>query len=268
MRCVAVMLAALIVVSACGSEAPEAAELDPVAAQQYEAESWAEIERRTAACMAAQGFDYVERRFVVRSNAAFGASPFDLTPEAASANGFGIVDGVTNAQPPEADPNVAVESGLDERTRTEWNAALHGGDGRGCRSAATSEVRADTATPLVAIEQALVERGALIEADPRYGQLWADWSACMRSGHGIETVDLAQLQASIAGQAGALAVSDVAPPAPDGGEPAVAAAEPPDAELAGLRQFEIEAASATVDCLAPLEPRWLEIQHDVDERMN
>lgn len=263
-RSVIALVAVAGLIGCGGGDAAPTGTIDAAAAQRLESELWVEIEARTAECMRAQGFDYVERQFIVPADVRFGASPFDLTADQVATDGFGIVAGMDGGDDVQPDPNDELQSALDETMRRDWNVALYGETSPGCRGRATDAVMTDRAGPLVEVEAQLVERGSRIETDPRYVQMWEDWSACMLERHGMVAVDVAQLQDQFATQAATLVPDPVAPPVAEGAEPAPIDTSGSADRVAELRLREIEAAVASVACLDPLRGTWQQIQADAD----
>jgi hypothetical protein len=270
-----------LLAAGCGGGQPAGDGLDAQSLLDLERSQRQRVEELVAECMRAEGFAYEPRAVTVSGHELPTGSPFDptLTRERAQRNGFGIVDGLrqgvdSGAHQPGAAPGDATGGGPDDEDGAAGRAheeardlAMLGNPGTGspgCRARAEAQAREELAGSGQLVDDLLVEVSRQIEADPRYHEMWADWSRCMAA-EGIDAPDLTALTRSLAAQARELLVPAAGPP------PGAASAGPearpgvPDPrDLEELRSREIRAATAAVDCFDPLLPRHYEIVSDAE----
>lgn len=211
--------------------------------------SWSLQESLTHDCMEHAGFEYVERPYPGASRVLIPGTPFDLTEEGAQASGFGYVDQVlddfTRGDSALTDPNSALLSLLDDASQDAYHLELFGvadSDVPGCRAASTQEAMLEYSSAYVEMASQGIDRVKVME-DARYLGIMADWKACM-SDSGYDVVSLEEFQHEYNTRAGSLQIVEH----DQEGNPT---AYIDTARVAQVRQDEVDAAMATVRCLAP-----------------
>ncbi len=266
----------------CGGTQPTGPVVDNRSLLDFERTRRERVEELVAQCMRDRGFDYEPRTETTSDPEVPAGSPFDLslTREEAQRTGFGIVDGLlAERQAQDLGPDDGGEGatpragGGPEGEAPEpgtayddaWQSALHGNPATGspgCRDLAEEQVRAELAAAGPTVEDVLVEIVQLVEADPRYHDLWAQWSRCMAE-RGVPASDMTTLAQDLAQEASELLL----PPPPRGEDappPPAPAGEVDPVAVQELRDREIRAAVAAVDCFEPLKPRYYEIVSDAE----
>lgn len=191
-----------------------------------------EVQRRTAACMVAAGFEYVPKQLDFGS-----AGTVDWTSaslEYATDYGFAQADRYVHAdQSLAVDPNQPYIDSLNSAGREAyWGALMGDRDTSGCARSSSQEVREE-----LGIQEALAAGNEILEtadASERVREAETVWAECMRS-RGFE-FDTHAAMASYIGQA--LNSATGSPDQPPG------SADP----VAAFRKYEVELAIANHHC--------------------
>jgi hypothetical protein len=227
----------------------------------------AKVENAIAACMKAQGFDYVPVDSVAQQ-AALTGKPNMSDEEYEQQFGYGITTlyGRGSAQ---TDPNAAIRSGLGQADVAAYDRALSGGkpdqtfayavdtgdftELGGCTKKATDAAFGGTQL-LQTLQRKLDELDDSIAADQRMVHAQEKWRACMKDASGNEYEDAESIEDDIKQRFERL-VGSVVPP----GEVAPAGAQVDQAALAKLQQDELDLFHKDLACenehITPVEAK-------------
>ena len=208
----------------------------------------AKVENSIAACMKAEGFDYVPVDSVARQ-AALTGKPNMSDEEYERQFGYGITTlyGRANAQ---TDPNATIRAGLGEADRAAYDRALSGGkpdqtfafavdtgdftELGGCTKKATDKAFGGTQL-LQTLQRKLDELDDSIAADQRMVRAQEAWRACVKDATGSEYEDAESIEDEIKQRFERVAGSVVPP-----GEVAPPGTEVDMAALRKLQQEELD----------------------------
>jgi hypothetical protein len=227
----------------------------------------AKVENAIAACMKAQGFDYVPVDSVAQQ-AALTGKPNMSDEEYEQQFGYGITTlyGRGSAQ---TDPNAAIRSGLGQADVAAYDRALSGGkpdqtfayavdtgdftELGGCTKKATDAAFGGTQL-LQTLQRKLDELDDSIAADQRMVHAQEKWRTCMKDATGNEYEDAESIEDDIKQRFERL-VGSVVPP----GEVAPAGTQVDQAALAKLQQDELDLFHKDLACenshITPVEAK-------------
>jgi outer membrane murein-binding lipoprotein Lpp len=216
----------------------------------------AKVENSIAACMKAEGFDYVPVDSVAQQ-AALTGKPNMSDAEYEQQFGYGITTlyGRANAQ---TDPNATIRAGLGEADRAAYDRALSGGkpdqtfafavdtgdftELGGCTKKATDKAFGGTQL-LQTLQRKLDELDDSIAADQRMVHAQEAWRACVKDATGSEYEDAESIENEIKQRFEQVAGSVVPP-----GEVAPPGTQVDMAALRKLQQAELDLFRKDVGC--------------------
>ncbi|HVF78323.1 MAG TPA: hypothetical protein VNA28_08490 [Solirubrobacteraceae bacterium] len=214
------------------------------------------VENSIAACMKAEGFDYIPVDSVAQQTALTGRENIsDAEFEQQFGHGISTLYGRGSAQ---SDPNATIRNGLGKADRAAYDRALSGGKPEqtfllavdsadftelgGCTKKATDEVLGGTQL-LQTLQRKLDELDESVVADQRMVRAREAWRACMKTETGEEHEDSESIEEGIAERFEQI-VGSIVPPgqvAPEGTQVDMEA-------LRKLQQEEIALTRADVAC--------------------
>jgi hypothetical protein len=260
-----------------------------------------EVEDRIVECMGAEGFEYIAQD---PSADPAGLSELDALPpdEFAAQYGYGITTIDREAafdRAREADPNTAIVDGLSEAARRQYNEALNGAEQTaakfgepppseaeaearpGCRGQAEEAVFGSQEKPplpadLEAVRREIDALGDQVRSDPRVDAAAAAWADCMATAGHPELMDPDDPQMEITRRWWQLYGLELpaglvdpgghkrgnVPLAP--GPRAVDGQEPDPADLAELRQYEVDVAVADLGCRPAYDDVVRQVRDEVE----
>jgi hypothetical protein len=216
----------------------------------------AKVENSIAACMKAEGFDYVPVDSVAQEAALTGKANMS-DEEYEKQFGYGITT-LYGRGTPQSDPNARIRSQLGKADRAAYDRALSGGKPEqtfafavdtgeftelgGCTKKATDEVFGG-ARLLQTVQRKLDELDDSIVADQRMLRALEAWRACVKSATGTEYEDDEAIEEEIRQRFEAI-VGGVVPP----GQVAVDETQVDMAALRKLQQDELDLFSKAIAC--------------------
>jgi hypothetical protein len=216
----------------------------------------AKVENSIAACMKAEGFDYVPVDSVAQEAALTGKANMS-DEEYEKQFGYGITT-LYGRGTPQSDPNARIRSQLGKADRAAYDRALSGGNPEqtfafavdtgeftelgGCTKKATDEVFGG-ARLLQTVQRKLDELDDSIVADQRMLRALEAWRACVKSATGTEYEDDEAIEEEIRQRFEAI-VGGVVPP----GQVAVDETQVDMAALRKLQQDELDLFSKAMAC--------------------
>jgi hypothetical protein len=254
-RIVMAAIACLPLLAACGGSSDRAATAQPAAAsggtiedqlgftRKGIAAASAKVENAIAACMKADGFDYIPTDPVAQQAALTGkANMSDEEYEKQFGYGITTLYGRGTAQ---TDPNATIRSQLGEADRAAYDRALSGGKPEqtfalavdtgdftelgGCTKKATDEAFGGTQL-LQTLQRKLDELDDSIVADQRMVRAIEAWRACVKAATGEEYEDAESIEDGIRQRFESL-VGSVVPPGQ-------VAPDPAQVDMAALRKLQ------------------------------
>lgn len=216
----------------------------------------AKVENAIAACMKAEGFEYIPVDPVAQQTALTGrANMSDGEFEQQFGYGITTLYGRGTAQ---TDPNAAIRSSLGQADRSAYDRALSGGKPEqtfflaidtadftqlgGCTKQATDEVLGGSEL-LQTLQRKLDELDESVVADQRMVRAREAWRACMKQATGDEHEDSESIEEGIAERFERI-VGSIVPP----GQVAPAGTQVDADALRKLQQDEIALSRADVAC--------------------
>jgi hypothetical protein len=183
-------------------------------------------------CMADEGWDYFPIDFAALDAELDGTRPGLSDLEMMLEIGYGITEAIVNPAPEIVDvefvdPNEQVVENLSSEEQPAYQDDL-----AGCWDQAIADIP-DPDRIAESLRSELEELEEGIASDPRTAQAWADWSACM-SDRGFDAPTREALVEDLNVSAAQFTGVDIGPPLPS--------------ELQELRDYELDAAAADVEC--------------------
>jgi hypothetical protein len=257
-------LACLVLIAGCGAEAPKPKPQDAGGSVEDQLgftrkgilTAQAKVENGIAACMKAQGFDYIPTD-PVAVQAALTGKPNMSDAEYEQQFGYGIstLYGRGNAQ---SDPNAKYRATLSPINQTAYDQALTGGNPEqtffhavdtgdfsqlgGCTKSVTDKAFGGTGL-LNTLQHKLDDLDDSILADQRMVKANAAWTKCMQDATGETFEDSEAIEDEIRA-----AFEKIVGPPPPPGEVAPATGEVDKAALSDLQRRELDLSNKDVSC--------------------